>query len=816
MGGFLRALTANGKARFLAATASAFFSLASSGVLAAPAANTDAVGEMENRMDHYFSEPRSPETFRALSGMGLPAGAKANNNAEISRWWSTSVDDKDLLQRLFPKLDMSQAYWYPDFGACRPEAPLQQFRARLNQLGAEHPYVVQWLRVERAVLSTCEPGRSKTAVVALPRPLDVADPAIALLQQQDRAYQQAALLFYQDDSAGALAAFQAIANDRASPNRPLAAYMALATQAGSSTTTIVWQRSPANSVTLPPAQSLKAIQAVLADPSLQSIHAMAAALIGWVGANVADSPTRTAQVDEAISVLMTSTDRLEHDAQLLKRYEAALSDIDFLHGKFLADPDWVLTGNVPASYQASAALAELAKRVPMAAWVAFPTNAYHEQAWVLAAAKPESAAVHAYLNRMGDNVADAKNPWVHENPSTSAKALAAMVDDELAKLTTNIADQQAAAGLSLDYYNLVRHLLMDRMDRNANFKIALQRLEDFPYKATLVYGRAIDDSLKYLITEGRLAEARQMRDTLELDLPEGAMSNTSSTGALVVLAEDEDHLVHVLASGFRYPREYLNHLSIAELWRLADRSDLNRGDRALLVRAAWSREYAMGRTISRQHDLLLRSLAPEITATWQAPAGHEVKPGDIAMVRDVLKSPGLNTVIEDFSRMPDDKSSEATATLTGLDHYNHNDNNWWCAWNVVRHDAALDGALANSFGLYDDSPETTDARIRRRLSTAIQGSFLFRNVNPDELKDLSKVECAPQVLSEQVIAWVRNSGVSASSAGQAEALADAVASTHWGCNRQGSHTAYSREAFTLLHARFSGTPEAERTTYWFN
>ncbi|MGB6447003.1 MAG: hypothetical protein WBF47_17840, partial [Xanthobacteraceae bacterium] len=137
------------------------------------------------------------------------------------------------------------------------------------------------------------------------------------------------------------------------------------------------------------------MQAVLADPWLQSIHAMTAALIGWVGANVADSPTRAAQVSEAISALMTSTDRLEHDAQLLKRYEAALSDIDVLHCKFLADPDWVLTGNVPASYQASAALAELAKRAPMAAWVAFPTNAYHERAWVLAAAAPESAAVHS-------------------------------------------------------------------------------------------------------------------------------------------------------------------------------------------------------------------------------------------------------------------------------------------------------------------------------------------------------------------------------------------------------------------------------------
>jgi hypothetical protein len=818
-------LAANSRAQFLATTASIFFSLASSDAFAAPAANTDPVHDIEDRMDHYFSAPRSPETFRALSGMGLPAGAKADSDGEISRWWSASVDEKELLQRLFPKLDMSQPYWYPDFGACRPEAPLQQFRARLNQLGSEHhPYVVQWLRVERAVLSTCEPGRSKTAVVALPPPLEVTDPATALLQHQDRAYQQAALLFYQNDGAGALAAFQAIANDRASPNRPLAAYMVLAIQAGSGAGAIAPQRSTANSVVLPPEQSLKAIQAVLADQSLQSIHAMAAALIGWVGANVADSPARTAQVREAISALMASTERLEHDAQLLKRYEAALTDIDFLHGKFLTDPDWVLTGNVPASYQASAALAELAKRVPMAAWVAFPTNAYRERAWVLAAVAPESAAVHAYLDRMGGKIsgngADAENPWLHENPETSARTLSALVDDELTRLKMNIADEQAAAGLGLDYYNLIRHLLMDRDDRSANFKIALQRLEDFPYKATLAYGHAIDDSLKYLITEGRLAEARQMRDALKLDRPEGAMSNTSSKGALLVLAEDEDHLMHVLASGFHYPREYVNHLSVAELWRLAGRGELSRDDRALLVRAAWSRDYAMGHTISVQHDHLLRALAPEITATWQAPAGHEVKPDDIAVVRDVLKSPGLNTVVEDFSRMPDDESSEATATLTGLDHYNHNDNNWWCAWDLVNHDAALDRTLANSFGLYDDRPEAMQARVRTRLSIALQGSFLFRNINPNELEDLSKVKSAPQFLSKQVIAWVRNGDVFASRGGEAEALADAVLSTRWGCNRhgshKGSHTAYSREAFTLLHARFADTPEAKRTTYWFN
>ena len=112
-----------------------------------------------------------------------------------------------------------------------------------------------------------------------------------------------------------------------------------------------------------------------------------------------------------------------------------------------------------------------------------------------------------------------------------------------------------------------------------------------------------------------------------------------------------------------YPREYLNYLPTAELWHLASRDELSRGQRALFVRAAWSRDYAMGRVISREHDKLLRTLAPEITDAWRTPPGRDVKPDDISIVRDVLKSPGLNIVIEDFSRMPDDKDSQATSNL---------------------------------------------------------------------------------------------------------------------------------------------------------
>jgi hypothetical protein len=592
----------------------------------------------------------------------------------------------------------------------------------------------------------------------------------------------------------------------------------LAIRAGSGADTSSDIRPASNAVVQSPEDSLKAIQAVLAEPSLQSIHAMAAGLIGWIAANGTDPSAFAAQLDEAISALTMPTDRIDHCPQCLKRYEAALSDIDFLqHNIFYrrADsPDWVLTGKLPREYQTSVALAALAKIEPMAAWVVFPTDAYRDHAWALAAKMRQSEAVRAYLDRKSEIGASADCPWLHENPATDATTLLGLVDNELARLKTGTDVEEHAAALSFDYYNLIRRLLMDTDDRREHFKIALRQLADFPYKGTMMYSRTIDDSLQYLMTAGRLTDARRLRDALKLDRPDGWPPYTSSAGALMVLAEDEDHLLRVLATAPSYQREYLNHLPTAKLWHLAAQDELSRGQRALFVRAAWSRDYAMGRVISREHDNLLRTLAPEITDAWQTPAGRAVKPEDISVVSDVLKSPGLNTVIEDFSRMPDDKDSQATSTLTGLDHYNHNDNNWWCAFDIPRHDAALDEALAQNFRLYDDRPGPHE-HVRATLAPALRDSYLFQRINPAELAKLSKVECAPQVLSERVVAWVRNSG-GAHPDGQAEALADAVLSTRWGCNRDGSRAVYSREAFQLLHSRFPDSPEAKRTPYWFN
>src|SRR5262249_35844656 len=120
------------------------FTLTSQSTWAASATTRDPVRAIESRMDRYFLAPRSPETFRALSGMGLPAGANAKDGDLL--WWPSGAEDKALLHSLLPAVQMSTLN-YAAFGDCRLEAPMQQFKARTARLGVEHPYIAQWLQV---------------------------------------------------------------------------------------------------------------------------------------------------------------------------------------------------------------------------------------------------------------------------------------------------------------------------------------------------------------------------------------------------------------------------------------------------------------------------------------------------------------------------------------------------------------------------------------------------------------------------------------------------------------------------------------------
>ena len=576
-----------------------------------------------------------------------------------------------------------------------------------------------------------------------------------------------------------------------------------------------------------PEQSIKEARAILADPSLASVHAIAAQLIGWIGERSESDVARRAQIHEALTALEIPLRRLKTSDTARRRYAAALTDIGFLHSD-LADPAWWLNGAIPRDYTASRAMGEAAQTDPMAAWIVFPANPYLRQPWAAGETGRDLAPeIQKYLSRRvrdyqsdhaNDRPNSANEAWIHEalarDPRYSeyiadASMAASFVDDEIARVQTSD-DDKALAALPFDFYNLMRQLWMYHdQDRAERFAEAEKRLEDFPFKSTVAYRSAVNDSLQYLITEGYLAMARRLRDRLHLDAPENRMV---SDGLLIVLAEDENHLVRALNGKTYYPQEYLNGISIEELWRLAARSELSRGQRALFARTAWTRLYALGRIIDASHDGLMRDLNPELVGKWHSAPGRDVQPDDRAVLADVLASPGLNMVMESFARMPD----QLAPGLTGMDHENHNDNNWWCAWELDRHTRDLDDALQGNFGDLDRRSSYYGSQtVRQLLAPALREGFVFRSMDHAELNALSQVDCAPKLLTGRVIAWVKNPGWFESRDAEAEALAKAIVAARWSCNRQGSHAAYSKEAFTLLHAMSPQSDAAKRTKYWY-
>jgi hypothetical protein len=789
----------NTKAKMLLGAALCLLSFTGQSI-AQPREARDAAGAL----DDYYFHPRRPRTFRALTGMGDPVFDDVAPRDDYAKWKTPA--DKMLLKQLMPSQDISRPYFYPRLGDCRLEGPMMTIKARIATLGADHPYVKQWILTEQAVLARCNPSPA-TEPAELPPEMTTNDPAIARLQSQDRAYQQAAALFYQDTNA-ALEAFQKIAQDKSSPDRPLATYMVLAIHAGNKA------GYKASSAALPPSEAVAEIHAAMADPSLVQIHAMAAALIGYIGATVADAPARHAQIAEALQALEMPTAKLSADPVARKRYTDAVADMPYIFfdsgASWVDDPGkagWVLTGEVPDGYTASAALADFAKTDPMAAWIGFPSNPYAYRPWAVAAQTPLPVAVNRYLLAHGGN--ETTNPWVHANMATPIPFLAALTDEETARLQADPQDAQAAAALSLDFPELVRRDLME--GDKAGEADALRRLQGFPFSSSRTYRETLNHALTYLITNDRLEAARRLRDLLKLDT-----AGVAEIGdALIILAEDENHLVKAMGSAQFFSRSLLNPLSASELWRLAGRTEFKRGERAMFARSAWSREYALGRTISKEHDRLMRDLNPEITGNWKSPVGHDVTPDDRRILSDLLASPGMNIVIDSFSRMPDGEGRQAFK-LTGLDHYDRNDNNWWCGWEAELRMGQRDDILRGSFGIdrYRDKSDLF-AAVAQQLQPALRASFIDRMSDRSELAALSRVDCAPKMLGLRVIDWVTHGGWFDSGKNQAEALANVVLATRYGCNRQGSHQAYSQKAFILLHTKFGETEAAKRTRYWF-
>ena len=219
---------------------------------------------------------------------------------------------------------------------------------------------------------------------------------------------------------------------------------------------------------------------------------------------------------------------------------------------------------------------------------------------------------------------------------------------------------------------------------------------------------------------------------------------------------------------------------------------------------------------------MTRALDPAMTKVWSAPAGRPAKPNDHTVQLDVLRSPALNLVIVDTDRDADASDTDIEQPGQSLiDVVNHNDDNWWCAWQTERHAADIESLLHDAlFGqIYyraEDVGTDTHTALRAGLAPLLAASWAFQNQDRAEMDALAKISGAPDTLTHRVLDWVAHPGFFGSRDGQAEALALAVKSTRYGCYSDGPHGVYSKAAWTELHQRFGSTDWAKQTKYWFD
>lgn len=788
-------------------------SLTALAILAGPTLAQDASScdpaKLAASIDRYAQEPFSARSWRVLQGLGDPMIEPGSADGDT---WSQQEEWRKLVTQILPEeQDLQNVGWN-----CRIGYPLSVLKTRIDQLGAQDPYIKQWLMAQQQVIRACS---SDDGEVALPEPL-VDEPAVANRQKVDRAYQEASIAFYRDKPK-AIPLFKAIASSN-SIHRAAAAYNIANLLANAKQ----------------PVEARAAAEAILADPSLSSVHQITQQLLGYIANQEDTAQGWSGIIGGDIAILETPSEAILASDDMKRQYGIALYDIDFvgIRGK---DGDWWLDGTLPADATISKSIVDASRQQPMALWMMAGQSAnqkYQLAPWSLVGDKWQASMT----NYIGKALAVQPTGAKLSGPTLQMlKALAAKTDDaaraelwsqanqamDAAVKSCGTAPETAAAGFLLNHATRLSALA-------GKYDEAEQGLAAAPIKSTRAYsGLALYNLAQYMASQGDTAEARKLRDQLITpdvlnSLPGGDQTTDRNrfSALLALIAEDRVHWKDaVLRSSDPLSDITFNFLPTKTLWELAADQSFTPRDRALLARAAWTRDYGLKRKVDGDHLATLHALNPEIKEIFDKVKADYlgISPRNQRLLT-ILRSPPHNILVS----MPGGWQNESIRpdSFTEIDNYNPNDKNWWCPYEPDRQLGALRQQSDDmaGFPVYFDYQmkrlgDAYDPALRQPLAAkrdaVLKAHPMVKAVDWKELGALSRMAQGPERLSDAAIDWAKASG---GKDGAPEALALAVRTTRYGCNWHGGHGRYSKAAQQLLASKFAGTTWQKQTPYWFD
>ncbi|MFT3672027.1 hypothetical protein [Aestuariivirga sp.] len=765
-------------------------------------------------LDQFAREPFSAASWRQLNGLGAP---QVDPDSPFNGSYAATDTWRKTTAELAPDMPELQDVPYE----CRMGYPLEVLNQRVGKLGKTDPYIKQWLKAQARVLKACS-GNATEADTALPDPIEV-KPELAQMQSDDRAYQAASVAFYGQDKTKAVQLFKAIGASN-SVHKAAARYNVA--------------NLLANAKNLTEARAEAA--AILADPSLASVHGITKALQGYI-ANLEDTAEGwTTLIDNTVDVLSKPASAITADPKVQAEYAAALYDIDFV-GVRDKESDWWVKGTLPENPTVSKALVDASRKHPMVLWMMAGQSVdkmYSRAPWTMVgpkwtawsaayvdgamAVQPAAAGITGPARDMIDALKTGSD-------DASRAALWAKVKAAADKVQTSCGDAPEAAAITELAAQATRASVIA-----GKFDEAYAGLKDLPITGSVGYVDIILPKLmQSVLATGNAEEGRRLRDALVTPAlidginkrqdydRDATLANLS--GFLGWVAEDQAKFLEaVKLSNAKLSHPVLNLLPAATLRKLADDATFAPEQKALLLRAAWTRDYARGRTPKKADTEAMLAANPEVKTAYEAVKTEFPKlRADRQWTLTILRNPRFGILVNSPD-WTDPIESTKRESFAEIDSYDHNDKNWWCPLETDRHLGAIRKRFDDDAGLTavkdynaDDLKPVLEDTAVANADTARDGLLkahaMVKAVDWSEAGKLAKAPQAPRLLTQAAIRWAK-----ATKDGAAEALGRANQVVRYGCNWHGGHKAYSKPAQEMLQKRFADTSWAKQTPYWFD
>jgi hypothetical protein len=791
-------------------TALAAFFLASATLTVATAQEACAPEKLATAIDAYASEPFGARAWRKINGLGDP-GIEPGSIYDDS--WQQREEWKKLVQQVAPELLEAANPAYD----CRIGYPLSVLKQRVASFGAADPYVKQWVNTQASVIKAC--GAGQGARIALPD-VQAVKAEQAQLLQSDRAYQAASIAFY-TDKPKAIELFRAIAATD-SPHKAAARYNIANLLAN--------QRNIA--------EARKEVQAILADPSLASVHSITEELDGYI-ANIEDTPAGwTTLIDRTVATLSAPETAVTASEEAKKRYSSALYDIGYV-GIGAKQGDWWITNTMPENPTISKALADSARKHPMALWMMAGQTVdqhFNQAPWSLVGPKWKAWNASIIDRALALQPAAGSLAGLSKD---SLVALKASGDDASRKQLWSQAQAAADAARSscgnANETGALAALALNAVRVSAQagqYDEALAGIKALNIGNTRLYRDVIVSHLaEHILAAGKAEEGRKMRTALELEnfakslsAPETSTAKEELASFLEWIAEDREHwLAAIGLKSNKLSSPVLNLLPAKILRELATTDIFAAQQKALLARAAWTRDYARAGLPAKSTTDAMLALNPQVQQSMdKLKADYPTLKGKDLWLLTILRNPRFGVMVNS----PDwtDPIEADREDFSAVDYYDHNDKNWWCPVETERNLAAIrkdydsaSGVLAaNEYHSKDLQPlledGATDGSAKTR-DAVLKSHPMIKAVSWKEAGQLAKARSAPSSLSRAAVALAKAGRAPAAAP---EALGRAVLVTRYGCNWHGRHGSYSKDAQQLLKRKFPQSEWAAKTPYWFD